>query len=816
MENGIAARAEGLLRRRRVLRVGAVVAAMSLATGFGVAGLDNQIFWDDEANTAIYARNLLKFHRLTAWDGTNLLGYSYGGSLGDDLGKELRVPALPAYVAALGMLFCGETTFGGRIPFVLTGVAGVGLLALWLRRFLGRRFPWYLPPLILALSPAYLLFIRNCRYYALGVTLTVLVWMFWTPETTRALVPRSRRLDGRLLCRFAGAATAVLLLLSTHYLNAAAALVTLPLFFFDRRYRQPTQYVLLGWIALVTVSYGLHTWIAANPFSADYLVKDAFYDSGTEVPYWPHARDNFLWYFRDLGTHEFVPWCLVPVLIVPWLPLPQKSKRLRRLRPIARRGVILVTVILGYVAVAALLTPADMGGGPTAEMRYVVPLMAVGAALGALGVVILWRWARTLGAAALLILLATNLFHLGFLADRADETNPSWPPIWYRYWCEVFDDYQTGNKAMIAFLKELPAGTTVRIWPPYLAYPAMFYVPQLHYCDQLTEAKPVRPDLLKQLPDYLFVERARPEVLVVAVPHLRQKLGELLFLRGADSYELKRPIAPYWGYTWKPELPIHDFAAPPDDWSRFPGLIVAAATDSPVADHPAMVPDLSDADVRCQMADACWRMGEVAAAERHLKAALRINFDHCLAHFYLGMLLAEREETARAVGHLRKAVELNPNHVATRLQLGEALTKLGRPEEARLQYLDLLELKPHSAVAHYNLGNVLLRIPGQLDQAVRHYEQALRIDPKYLKAHVNLAYALTRQGKYDQAVKHCRSVLRIWPNMVRARIVLALALSGRGQKQQAVAELRAALEIVPDDATAAVEEIRRMLREIGG
>jgi len=112
---------------------------MLLTAALGLTGLSNHPFWDDEANTAIYGRNLLKFGRLTAWDGQNLVGYAYGGALGEDLGKELRVPALPACVAAIGMRLAGETTFGGRVMFVIAGIASVGLLAIWMRRLFGRR-----------------------------------------------------------------------------------------------------------------------------------------------------------------------------------------------------------------------------------------------------------------------------------------------------------------------------------------------------------------------------------------------------------------------------------------------------------------------------------------------------------------------------------------------------------------------------------------------------------------------------------------------------------------------------------------------------
>src|SRR5207247_2445203 len=83
------------------------------------------------------------------------------------------------------MAMFGQTTFAGRLPFALAGVASVGLLALWMRRHFGRRYAWYLPSLVMAVSPAFLLYSRNCRYYALGLMFSLAVLVFWAPGRRR-------------------------------------------------------------------------------------------------------------------------------------------------------------------------------------------------------------------------------------------------------------------------------------------------------------------------------------------------------------------------------------------------------------------------------------------------------------------------------------------------------------------------------------------------------------------------------------------------------------------------------------------------------
>jgi len=791
---------------RRTRGAIAVGCAMLAAAGLASLGLTNHLFWDDEANTAIYARNLLTFGRLTAFDGTNLVGYAYGGSLGEDLGRELRVPGLPAYWAAAGMRLFGRTTLGGRIMFVVAGVISVGLLAVWLRRHLGRRFSVWLPALILAISPAYLLYIRNCRYYALGVMLTLSVWAFWAPGISRG---RGPLFDRRSLLRYAGAAVAVALLISTHYLNAAAVLLSLPLFFLDRRYRQPRQYVLLAIIYTAAGLYGSWILATANPFAADYHTAIASaLPFGGHPDRWTHFYMNLYWMLRDLGTHEFFPWCLALVFAIPWF-----SPRLRRLRPLCWRGLILTSVVLMTAVLAAALTPSDMGKGPTAEMRYVVPLIAVGAAVSGIALTVLWHLARPAAPIAFLLLVTTNLLHLGFLADRADRQSPWWPPTLYRYVNETLNNYPTGNEEMIGFLRKLPKGTTVRVWPGLLAYPPMFYAPHLHYCDQLTTAKPIREDLKPSLPDYLYKERSQPELILVPAARAGEQLKELELRYGRDRYELHRALPGYYAYTSKPEIPAHFFSPPGGRWQKRPGMAVLAASGSAIGRHAALTVDSSDAEDLFRLAMTQRQAGEKQAAAEHFKKALKIDPDHADAHFGLASLLTLGGELEKAVEHYREAVRIDDEYAEAHVNLGTALEGLGRFDQACQSYRAALKVSPDMSSAHYNLARVLAR-QGAVDGAIHHYRQTLKANPRHAKAHVNLGNCLIARDQVDEALTHFRAAVKINPGLVQAHAALASLLALRGDREGAIAVYRRALRLAEPGSQLAAS-IRRALEQLG-
>jgi tetratricopeptide (TPR) repeat protein len=66
------------------------------------------------------------------------------------------------------------------------------------------------------------------------------------------------------------------------------------------------------------------------------------------------------------------------------------------------------------------------------------------------------------------------------------------------------------------------------------------------------------------------------------------------------------------------------------------------------------------------------------------------------------------------------------------------------------------------------------------DEAVRHLEQATRLDPAYVAARVNLASALLLSGSAARALAEAESALRAEPASIEATNVKALALSAYG------------------------------------
>jgi len=149
----------------------------------------------------------------------------------------------------------------------------------------------------------------------------------------------------------------------------------------------------------------------------------------------------------------------------------------------------------------------------------------------------------------------------------------------------------------------------------------------------------------------------------------------------------------------------------------------------------------------------------------------------------------------------RDNVAKNPAAWLAQYNLGAALTERGETEEAIQHYEQALRINPDYAGAHNNLGNALLQI-GRMKDANAHFQQALRIKPDFAEAEYNFGNALAQEGRVREAVKHWEQALRIRPDYAEAHYNLGTALAQMGKLQEAIAQYEQALQSKPDYALA--------------
>jgi tetratricopeptide (TPR) repeat protein len=149
----------------------------------------------------------------------------------------------------------------------------------------------------------------------------------------------------------------------------------------------------------------------------------------------------------------------------------------------------------------------------------------------------------------------------------------------------------------------------------------------------------------------------------------------------------------------------------------------------------------------------------------------------------------------------RHALEVTENNYLAHNNLGAALLGKGQLDEAIRQCQEAIRLKPDCTDAHNNLGTAFV-MKGQMDAAIRQYQEALRLKPDYADACYNLANALLMKGHTDEAIRQLQEALRLKPDYAQAHNNLGVALDRKGQSDEAIRHYQEALRLKPDYAEA--------------
>lgn len=149
----------------------------------------------------------------------------------------------------------------------------------------------------------------------------------------------------------------------------------------------------------------------------------------------------------------------------------------------------------------------------------------------------------------------------------------------------------------------------------------------------------------------------------------------------------------------------------------------------------------------------------------------------------------------------RATLQKNPDAYALHNNLAVVLANTGAPQEAIEHFQQALRLKPNYADAHNNLSNVL-RDSGRLAEAIEHSEEALKYQPDFADAHYNLGITLTQAGQLQEAITHYQEAVRLSPDFADAHYNLGRALAQAGQPQEAMRHYQRAVDLNPAFANA--------------
>jgi len=168
----------------------------------------------------------------------------------------------------------------------------------------------------------------------------------------------------------------------------------------------------------------------------------------------------------------------------------------------------------------------------------------------------------------------------------------------------------------------------------------------------------------------------------------------------------------------------------------------------------------------------------------------------------LGLVTLQRNSDYRGAASIWQSVlDVIPDNSRAHNNLGVALKSAGRVDEAIRHYNEALRVTPDDEKTLNNLG-IAFQAMGRYDETIDCFNRALQVKPKYVDTYYNLGWIFELQGKFDEAIKYYRDALGINPGYAKAHNNLGKLLSQQGKVNEAMEHFRIALELKPEYADA--------------
>jgi 4-amino-4-deoxy-L-arabinose transferase-like glycosyltransferase len=546
-----------------------VIIISCLCIYLGLKGLDNAMFWDDEAQVGVMAKNYLKMGHLTGWDGRNLYGYRNGGALDENL-RPVN-PPLDIMLCAGSFNVFGVSTWSARFPFVLAGLLAllVFLKILdidfgdnhWLKLFILLSF---------SLSAVYLLNIRQARYYSLSLLFSLSAYYCYQRYRYQenhgsylviALVSVLSFYANPMLC------AGFLLSMTTYHL------------LFNVKRTSKKEWV---WIA----SSALLFFVLTVPYAVYYKIWIRHdYDFLKQESWFSRKLTLFFWNIRDLNLINVVPWMILAGCLYYWW---RDRKQVSDTKSRMMRFVIFGCMNVFWMIV---LSPQPAFDPAAADVRYLflaTPFLAV------IPAYLLYSLNQQYKVVCWLvygIYISTNLFCIIPFGQqlRPYIYPPEFKVLLPAYLKEIHHPYPTGYEAAIRYLKENASRDDyVFALPDHYNYSMLFYLgDRLKFGGSINEYTHLDVRKIKQLDPRIYIYDLYPNWLVVygyqeslpaylagfSNPH--EENGKMIEYR----YEPMVVLPYHYDQIQRPELFMHSFGPKPVKDLQKEGVVVFKRTN---------------------------------------------------------------------------------------------------------------------------------------------------------------------------------------------------------------------------------------------
>ncbi len=152
--------------------------------------------------------------------------------------------------------------------------------------------------------------------------------------------------------------------------------------------------------------------------------------------------------------------------------------------------------------------------------------------------------------------------------------------------------------------------------------------------------------------------------------------------------------------------------------------------------------------------------------------------------------------TAEDVAGREGLLVADPGNRTLHNDAGFLYLSLGRAQEALRHFEAVVQLEPASAAARLNLGAVLAQVH-RTEDASTQFREALRLYPDFAAAHTSLGNLAVAEGRLDTALEEYLAAVRATPTDPRAQNSMGFIYLNLGQPSMAAPYLYEAVRLDP-------------------
>jgi len=130
-------------------------------------------------------------------------------------------------------------------------------------------------------------------------------------------------------------------------------------------------------------------------------------------------------------------------------------------------------------------------------------------------------------------------------------------------------------------------------------------------------------------------------------------------------------------------------------------------------------------------------------------------------------------EVASKVQTLKEILKKDPKNLPALAELGNLYFDSDQPKDAIEAYIQYLAIKPDNADVRTDLG-IMYRKLGNFDRAMEEFRKAAKSDPKHVNSRYNIGIVLLHdKGDIQGAIRAWEEYLKVDPKSERAQRVMA-------------------------------------------